>query len=104
MSAELNATTARDALEAVWEALSIPYAATVGEEVKRHEILNHRVMHAVVCLEALLGKNGHITPYPEMSIAYLREKLAEHPAEGYRTWDEAVAELKARQAGQDGAR
>jgi hypothetical protein len=28
-------------------------------------------------------------------VAYLRERLAEHPAEGYKTWDERVAELDA---------
>ncbi len=33
--------TARDALEAVWAALAIPYAATVGDEVKRREIPHH---------------------------------------------------------------
>ncbi len=33
------------------------------------------------------------------SVAYLRDRLAEHPATGYRTWDEAVAEIRARQDG-----
>jgi hypothetical protein len=28
-------------------------------------------------------------------MAYLRERLAEHPAEGYKTWDERVIELEA---------
>jgi hypothetical protein len=30
--------------------------------------------------------------------AYLREQLAKHPATGYKTWDERVAELEAAKA------
>lgn len=40
------------------------------------------------------------------STAYLRERLAEHPAEGYKTWEERLAELEAARtaAPKDGAR
>jgi hypothetical protein len=34
------------------------------------------------------------------SVGYLREQLAKHPAEGYKTWDQAMAELKAAQVAQ----
>jgi hypothetical protein len=32
------------------------------------------------------------------SVAYLRARLAEHPAEGYKTWDERMVELDAAKA------
>jgi len=31
-------------------------------------------------------------------VEYLRARLAEHPAVGYKTWDERVAELDAAKA------
>jgi hypothetical protein len=38
-------------------------------------------------------------------VAYLRARLAEHPAQGYKTWDERTAELEAaRQASPEDAR
>jgi hypothetical protein len=92
MASDRTAGEYRAALEAVREALGIPYAATIGEDAKRAEILKDRVMHALVMVEAVLG-DGH-APLA-WYVAYLRERLAEHPAEGYRTWDQAVAERQA---------
>ena len=88
----------RDALTAVLEALDIPHAATVGWEEKRQEILDRRLTHTVVALEGVLearptemlgGRSliAHRT-------AYLRERLAEHPAAGYVTQAEAHAALE----------
>lgn len=80
-----------DALAAVREALDIPHPATVGDGETYDRILSERVMHAVVMLRSVLREDGPSdVPW---SVAYLREKLAEHPAEGYKTWDERAAEL-----------
>jgi hypothetical protein len=92
-----NPTEARDALAAVLEALDIPHAATVGEEEKRDKILKERIGHTVVMLNSILGGD---TFDPAWSIAYLHDRLAEHPATGYKTWQERMAELDtARAAG-----
>ena len=93
----MNAAEARDALEAVREALAIPHAATVGDEEIRAAIIEQRTGHAVVMLEAILD-GTHPAPDVPWSVAYLRDRLAEHPAQGYKTWDEAVAELDAAKA------
>ena len=84
---------ARDALAAVLEALDIPHAATVGEQAKRDQLLVERAGHAVAMLRGVLGTDAHVdVPW---STGYLREQLAKHPATGYRTWDERIAELDA---------
>ena len=92
----------RDALEAVLEALDIPHAATVGHEEIRNRVLLERVGHTVVMLSAILD-GEHPAPGVPWSVAYLRARLAEHPAQGYKTWDERMAELDAAKT-QDGAR
>ena len=84
----------REALEAIREALAIPHAATMGDEEIRAAIIEQRTGHAVVMLEAVLD-GTHPAPDVAWSVAYLRDRLAEHPATGYRTWDEAVAETRA---------
>ncbi len=60
----------------------------------RDKILAERTMHAVVFLRNLLDEP---TARPGWELDYFRGKLAEHPATGYRTWDEAVAERYARE-------
>jgi hypothetical protein len=82
-----------DALRAVLEAVDIPHAATTGDQEQRDSILIDRVGHLAVMLRGLLGEDSwHSWSW---STAYLRERLAEHPAEGYKTWDERVIELEA---------
>ena len=93
----MNAEEARDALGAVLEALDIPHAATVGDEETRAKILAERTGHAVVMLRAVLHEE-HPAPDIPWSVAYLRERLAEHPAAGYKTWAERMAELDAAKA------
>jgi hypothetical protein len=83
---------AAHALRAVLEALDIPHPATVGDGAVRDRILAERLMHTVIFLQGILS--DPVTP-PEWDLDYLRDKLAEHPAAGYRTWDQAVAELRA---------
>jgi hypothetical protein len=77
-----------DALRVVRDALVIPYAATVGGEEIRDQILIHRLRHAVVFLERILDED-HPVPDLAWSIAYLRERLAEHPPVGYVTGEQA---------------
>lgn len=82
------------ALRAVLDALDIPHPATVGDGEAHDRILHERVLHAVIFLRGALD-DTRVTPF-EWGLDYFREKLAEHPATGYRTWDEAVAETRAR--------
>ena len=84
----------RDALAAVLEAIGIAHAATVGDDKIRAEIVEHRIMHTVTFLRGILDSDR---PAPDVPWAtgYLRGRLAEHPATGYVTWDEAVAERQA---------
>ena len=46
-----------------------------------------------VTLDAVLRDGGGASV--AWHTEYLREQLAKHPAEGYKTWDERVAELDA---------
>jgi hypothetical protein len=93
----MSLAQARDALQAVLEALDIPHAATVGDDQKRAKILDERLGHAVCMLQGILGRDVH--PDVPWSVAYLRARLAEHPAEGYKTWAERMAELDAAREG-----
>jgi ADP-ribose pyrophosphatase len=85
---------AMHALRAVHEALDIPHAATVGDGEVRDKILAERMLDAVVFLSDILTDGRHPLG-AEWALGYFREKLAEHPAEGYHTWNQAVAELAA---------
>ena len=89
-----------DALRAIREALDIPHPATVGDGEIHDAILKERVLHTVVMLGNIFPADGRpcaadVVPW---SVEYLRARLAEHPAEGYRTWAEHMAELRDRQA------
>ena len=94
-----------DALRAVRDALNIPHPATVGDGETHDQILKERVLHAVVMLQNIVPDDGRpcaadVIPW---SVEYLRARLAEHPATGYTTWAERVAEMKrARQAERTG--
>jgi hypothetical protein len=82
-----------DALRTIHEAIDIPHAATVGEQEKRDAILIERIGHVNAMLRGLLAEDSwHDWSW---STAYLRERLAEHPAEGYKTWETRAAELEA---------
>ena len=85
-----------DALAAVREAFAIPNGATMGDQQTRDAILLERAGHAVVMLADILGEDT--TPDVPWSVAYLRARLAEHPAAGYKTWEQHVAELDAAEA------
>jgi hypothetical protein len=83
------------ALQAVREAIDIPHPATAGDDEIRARILNERLGHAVVMLQNILGEDDGRTVDVPWSVEYLRARLAEHPAEGYKTWAERVAEMEA---------
>jgi hypothetical protein len=88
---------ARDALAAVLEAIDIPNAATMGDDERRTAILVERASHAAIMLRRILEDpeaQGDIA----WSVGYLRDRLAGHPATGYKTWAEGVAEREAAQA------
>lgn len=102
----LSAET-RAVIDAVLEALDIPYAATVAHDETRARIMDERIMRLKVSMEHLAeaadrGDRFMDEKFTE-NLAYLRERLAEHPAEGYvtaaqarercdagATWSEAV--------------
>ncbi|NUL03580.1 hypothetical protein HRW07_10100 [Streptomyces lunaelactis] len=78
----MTETTAelRCLLAAVHEALDIPYPATVGDSEAHDRILDERVMHARIALNAVLNKGDD----PGWSADYLRARLAELPPTDYR--------------------
>ncbi len=86
---------ARDALAAVFEALDVPHGATVADQEARNCILVQRAGHARAMLAGILGGDTFDAVW---QVAYLRGRLAEHPAEGYTTWQQRMAELDAAQA------
>lgn len=92
----------RAVLEAIHEAIAIPYAATTAHERTRAEILNERLMHTVVCLESLLRRDN-AAELPG-TLEYLREMLAKHPANGYVTTDQARRRCEAGASWMDAVR
>jgi hypothetical protein len=81
------------ALREVLGALDIPHPATVGDGEVYDKILAERVMHAKIFLRNFLDGGDS---EPGWQLDYFRQKIAEHPAAGYRTWDGAIAEQRAR--------
>jgi hypothetical protein len=83
------------ALQAVREAIGIPNGATTGDQETRDKILVERAGHAAVMLDSILDDKHPSPDRAAWSVEYLRARLAEHPAEGYKTWQQRVAELEA---------
>lgn len=90
----LNPET-RAVIETVLEALDIPFTATVGHDAVRQPILSHRLLHTMVCLRSLLDRadSPHAQTALDSSLADLREQVADHPAEGYVTYEQAQQAL-----------
>lgn len=80
----MTSTPDRVLLAAVLEALDIPSPATVGDSEAHREILASRAMDAVIALRGVLDQGDD----PGWAADYLRARLAEKPATGYRTWGE----------------
>ncbi|MFD9211613.1 hypothetical protein ACFVY9_00555 [Streptomyces sp. NPDC059544] len=87
MSRPIPATEAQALLEAILEALDMPYPATIGDTEVHDRILNDRVMHARIALKGVL-RDGDDAGW---SADFLRARVAELPATGYK----AVAPLPA---------
>jgi hypothetical protein len=89
--AEQTSSVYRAALETVLDALDIPFAATVGHDETRQQILADRAMHAVIALRSVLddADNG----LAECTVRHLQDKLTEHPAVGYVTTQQAHERL-----------
>ncbi|MET8803581.1 hypothetical protein [Streptomyces sp. NPDC004546] len=77
-------------LSAVLEAIDLPYPATVGWQEAHDKILNERVMHAKLTLRSVLDNSSLGMDW---DANYLREKLAQHPVQGYVTNEQASAAL-----------
>lgn len=71
----------RDLLASVLDALDIPHPATVGDRAAHREALADRAMDAVIALRGVLDQGDE----PGWSADYLRARLSEKPATGYRT-------------------
>lgn len=88
----LSAET-RAVIDAVLEAIDIPYAASIGHEETRARIMGERIMQLKVSLRMLAEASDRgdrfIGETLTEGLAYLREQLAEHPAEGYVTAEQA---------------
>jgi hypothetical protein len=91
-----------DALKAVREAIGIPHGATVGDQETRDKILLERAGHATVFLDDIFERLGRADVDVPWSVEYLRARLAKHPATGYKTWQQHVAELERARTGSDG--
>ncbi|GAB2960143.1 hypothetical protein [Streptomyces heilongjiangensis] len=74
----------RQLLAAVLDALDIPNPATVGDRERFHQVLGDRALDAVTALRGVF-QHGDDAGW---SADYLRARLAEKPATGYRTWGE----------------
>jgi hypothetical protein len=93
---EPPADQAWELLAVVLEALDIPSPYTVGDGEVHDKILSERVLHAKITLQGVVGgRQRHSPDAVAWSIGYLRRQLAEHPAVGYKTWQQGVAERHA---------
>ena len=84
---EHSAGELRELLAVVLEALDIPHPATVGDTEAHDRVLADRAMHTVIALQRVL-EDDDVPLGIGWTTAYLRERLAEHPATGYRAWGE----------------
>ena len=81
---EPTAGELRQLLAVVLEALDIPHPATVGDSETHGKVLADRAMDAVIALQNVLHQGDD----PGWSADYLRARLVEKPATGYRAWGE----------------
>jgi hypothetical protein len=75
----------RELLGVVLAAIDIPYPATLGDTERYQEVLAERVMHTVITLRHVLGREGTLPVDVPWATADLREQLAAHPPAGYKT-------------------
>jgi len=89
VSARQEATAAelRELLEAVREAIDIPYASCAGEDDKRTAALKDRAMRASVILQRVLDEPEGMD-YLRADTTFLRNQLADAPLD-YVTHEES---------------
>jgi hypothetical protein len=81
----------RAALELTREALAIPYPATAADVARHDEVLGNRVVQVLLMIGSVLDDHGpdHLGFTNAERVAhameYCRRKIAENPAEGYRS-------------------
>ena len=83
----------RAVIEAVLEALDIPYAATDEHETARDVILRERLTQTVLSLDHIANRD-RAEDIPR-DLEYLRKRLAEHPVTGYVSSQQAADRLAA---------
>ncbi|MEV6833628.1 hypothetical protein AB0N17_03695 [Streptomyces sp. NPDC051133] len=77
-------------LSAVLEAIDLPYPASMGWQEEHDRLLNERVMYAKLALRSALDD---CSLGLDWDADYLRERLAQHPVQGYVTSEQAQAAL-----------
>ncbi|MEU8277404.1 hypothetical protein ACFYOK_29585 [Microbispora bryophytorum] len=83
-----------DLLRAVREALDLPHAASLDGDKTRDEILGRRLLSVGSVLSCVLD-DGVPADYLSVTARFLRDQTAKHPATGYVTHEQAMAEVKA---------
>lgn len=78
-------------LTVVYDAIAIPFPATVGDTARYQEVLEERVRCVRIAVEALLDDRA-VGDLP-FQAGLLRELVDEHPPTGYVTADQARAAL-----------
>ncbi|HEY3714373.1 MAG TPA: hypothetical protein VGL39_07600 [Jatrophihabitantaceae bacterium] len=72
----------REMLAAVLDAIDLPHPATIGDGEIHDQVLKQRAMHAVISARTVLERPDGTS----WDVAYLRERLAEHPTDSYAHW------------------
>lgn len=72
----------RALLDVVLEAIDLPHPATAGDDETYRQILDNRVSLALSVARAALAEEPDNIGW---NADYLRRKLSEHPATGYRS-------------------
>lgn len=87
---------ARELLATVLEALDIPTAASEANGKIRSAILAERLLYTVVALRSLAEGTFADTAAPVTEcMGWLHTHLAEHPATGYVTYEQAQKRMRA---------
>lgn len=78
----------RALLDAVLDAIDIPYPATTADDETYRTILDRRLSLAVIVARAALAENPADYGW---NADYLRQKITQHPATGYRHYADKEA-------------
>ncbi|MFI0932932.1 hypothetical protein ACH4RG_14435 [Streptomyces sp. NPDC021019] len=78
----------RALLDAVLDAIDIPYPATIDDDNAYRAVLDRRLSLAVMVARAALAEEPDSVAW---NADYLRRKLAEHPPTGYRAYQSTEA-------------